>query len=72
MIAQSDPQKWGNGENGVIPWLIFDQVDGLAIVGRGLLDGQGKSWWDIHCRDHPGPVSFLFFNFLFFLGYNVS
>ncbi|XP_019085663.1 PREDICTED: probable polygalacturonase At3g15720 [Camelina sativa] len=56
MIAQSDPNKWENGENGVIPWLIFDQVDGLAIVGRGMLNGQGKAWWDIHCRDHPGPM----------------
>ncbi|CAA7025823.1 unnamed protein product [Microthlaspi erraticum] len=54
MIAESDPNKWQKGENGVIPWLIFEQVEGLVIAGRGSLDGQGKSWWDIHCRYHPG------------------
>ncbi|CAH2067996.1 unnamed protein product [Thlaspi arvense] len=55
IIAESDPKKWQEGENGVIPWFMFDQVDGLVISGRGWLDGQGKRWWDIHCRDHPGP-----------------
>ncbi|CAF1915359.1 BnaC02g23310D [Brassica napus] len=55
MKAQSDPNKWQKGENGIIPWLIFDRVEGLVLSGRGLLDGQGKGWWDIHCRDHPGP-----------------
>ncbi|CAG7894002.1 unnamed protein product, partial [Brassica rapa] len=55
MKAQSDPNKWQKGENGIIPWLIFERVEGLVLSGRGLLDGQGKGWWDIHCRDHPGP-----------------
>ncbi|VVA95932.1 unnamed protein product [Arabis nemorensis] len=56
MIAESDTKKWQKDENEIIPWLIFDHVEGLVIAGRGLLDGQGKAWWDIHCRDHPGPM----------------
>lgn len=71
MKAQSDPNKWQKGENGIIPWLIFERVEGLLLSGRGLLDGQGKGWWDIHCRDHPGPVICLsLFSTLFFLAYN--
>ncbi|KFK42417.1 hypothetical protein AALP_AA2G253400 [Arabis alpina] len=43
MIAESDPKKWQKPENvWFIPWLIFSQVEGLVIAGRGLLDGQGK------------------------------
>ncbi|KAK2406892.1 Pectin lyase superfamily protein [Trifolium repens] len=27
-------------------WLVFDDVDGVSIIGNGVLDGQGTSLWD--------------------------
>jgi polygalacturonase len=26
--------------------LLFDDVDGVSIIGNGILDGQGTSLWD--------------------------
>ncbi|XP_068304207.1 probable polygalacturonase At1g80170 [Pyrus communis] len=33
--------------------LAFRGVNGLTLNGSGLIDGRGKSWWDVSCRHHP-------------------
>ncbi|KAG8367391.1 hypothetical protein BUALT_Bualt16G0067100 [Buddleja alternifolia] len=34
-------------------WLGFKNVNGLHVDGFGLVDGQGKAWWDQSCKYHP-------------------
>lgn len=37
-------------------WLVFDGVSGLNITGNGLIEGNGKSWWDNSCKLNPKKV----------------
>jgi len=30
------------------PPIYADRAENIAIVGRGLIDGQGRAWWDFH------------------------
>lgn len=41
------PVRWeGVMMNSFSPLLHADNVDNISIEGRGLLDGQGKKWWE--------------------------
>ncbi|KAG8643629.1 hypothetical protein MANES_11G054600v8, partial [Manihot esculenta] len=53
IIAPDDTNAWKGLEFG--DWLVFKYVDGLIVNGasRGLLDGRGKGWWDISCKNNP-------------------
>lgn len=56
IIAPDDTNAWKGLEFG--DWLVFKYVDGLIVNGasRGLLDGRGKGWWDISCKNNPDKV----------------
>ncbi len=30
------------------PLIAGDDLNNIAVVGRGLIDGQGSTWWDLH------------------------
>ncbi|KAI5395721.1 hypothetical protein KIW84_062052 [Lathyrus oleraceus] len=35
--------KWDNKDSE--SWIAFSHVNGLVISGKGIIDGQGSSWW---------------------------
>ncbi|KAH1207352.1 putative polygalacturonase [Glycine max] len=36
-------------------WLGFSFVNGLAISGKGTIDGRGSAWWQQPCVGNPQP-----------------
>ncbi|KAL0333907.1 UNVERIFIED_CONTAM: Polygalacturonase QRT2 [Sesamum angustifolium] len=51
IMAPESPSSWDGGD--ASQWLGFKNVNGLKVDGFGLIDGQGKAWWDQSCRYHP-------------------
>nr|GLL20457.1 polygalacturonase QRT2-like [Ipomoea trifida] len=49
--APSSPESWDGRD--ASQWLAFRGVNGLKVEGGGIIDGQGKKWWDQSCRYHP-------------------
>ncbi|CAN6229199.1 unnamed protein product [Urochloa humidicola] len=45
----STASTWSSVEN--LYWLMFSRVDGLTVTGKGVLDGNGQSWWIKRCND---------------------
>ncbi|XP_050892428.1 probable polygalacturonase At3g15720 [Lathyrus oleraceus] len=44
--------KWDNKDSE--SWIAFSHVNGLVISGKGIIDGQGSSWWkDVGEGDRP-------------------
>lgn len=31
---------------GVLQWLEFSKLDGICVMGKGIIDGQGSVWWE--------------------------
>ncbi|XP_028953977.2 probable polygalacturonase At1g80170 isoform X4 [Malus domestica] len=48
IVAPNTPDGWKGAD-----LLAFRGVNGLTLNGSGLIDGRGKSWWDVSCRHHP-------------------
>lgn len=53
VLASVDPSVYENGE-----WLMFEDINGLKLIGGGTFDGQGKSFWAFNedCDRHPGSA----------------
>ncbi|KAK9055090.1 hypothetical protein SSX86_026170 [Deinandra increscens subsp. villosa] len=51
IIASGSPGTWKNLD--LSQWIAFQNVTRLNVYGSGLIDGQGKHWWDRSCRYHP-------------------
>ncbi|XP_031107674.1 probable polygalacturonase At1g80170 isoform X1 [Ipomoea triloba] len=51
VVAPGSPPDWNGLDTS--QWLSFNGVNGLIVDGGGIIDGQGKKWWDQSCRDHP-------------------
>uniref|UniRef100_A0A6N2N5N7 Cellulose synthase n=1 Tax=Salix viminalis TaxID=40686 RepID=A0A6N2N5N7_SALVM len=57
---QSDYKKDGKH------WLVFDKVENLVVDGGGVIDGNGKIWWEnsckvnksLPCKEAPTAVTF--------------
>ena len=42
--------RWaGVEQHGFCPCVYGRDIENVALTGRGILDGQGKYWWDIFC-----------------------
>ncbi|KAB2068883.1 hypothetical protein E1A91_A08G064400v1 [Gossypium mustelinum] len=47
-------------------WLYFDNVENLRLEGGGIIDGNGKTWWEksckvnkaLPCKEAPTAVTF--------------
>ncbi|XP_051147630.1 probable polygalacturonase At3g15720 [Andrographis paniculata] len=38
-------------------WIQFFGINGLVMKGKGVIDGQGSTWWpDNTCRNDPDPA----------------
>ncbi|GLT36578.1 hypothetical protein SLA2020_109470 [Shorea laevis] len=42
IIAPTDSKSWGRG---LLQWLEFTKLRGIAIQGKGIIDGRGSGWW---------------------------
>ena len=31
-------------------WLVFENVQNLAVQGGGTINGNGKTWWENSCK----------------------
>ncbi|CAK9147123.1 unnamed protein product [Ilex paraguariensis] len=51
IIAPNSPSVWEKHD--ASQWLAFSGVTGLIVDGMGMIDGQGKGWWDQSCKYHP-------------------
>ncbi|KAF7126337.1 hypothetical protein RHSIM_Rhsim11G0099500 [Rhododendron simsii] len=54
VMPPDGPKSWPKGNN-KRQWLVFYRVNGLAMQGRGLIDGRGEKWWNLPCKPHKGP-----------------
>ena len=55
------PTVWGRWDgvcrHGYSPCLFAENASNVSVVGRGILDGQGRPWWDIVRTQNTGnPV----------------
>jgi polygalacturonase len=65
LFAPNGPEEWKKlGDT--VKFIDFEYVNGLYMSGFGVINGRGKGWWDIHCRDHPQlqvyHILYLFFS----------
>ncbi|KAL0415339.1 UNVERIFIED_CONTAM: putative polygalacturonase [Sesamum latifolium] len=62
------PVKTGWSGNQKNAWIIFSNINGLVVKGKGVIDGQGSSWWPSRpCFNDPangqdckGPTGMMF------------
>ncbi|XP_057770654.1 polygalacturonase ADPG1-like [Salvia miltiorrhiza] len=51
IVAPDTPKSW-DAKN-ASEWLAVMNTNGLTVDGFGVIDGQGKAWWDQSCKYHP-------------------
>ncbi|KAJ1407680.1 Pectin lyase fold/virulence factor [Sesbania bispinosa] len=53
VVATTDISEYVNGE-----WLMFEDINGLKLIGGGTFDGQGKASWaeTENCETDPGST----------------
>ncbi|KAL2516584.1 putative polygalacturonase [Forsythia ovata] len=51
IIAPKKPEWRGNKQ--LNAWLIFANINGLIVSGKGTINGQGSSWWPQPCLNNP-------------------
>nr|BAF32128.1 pollen allergen [Cryptomeria japonica] len=67
IAAYQNPASWKNNRI----WLQFAKLTGFTLMGKGVIDGQGKQWWAGQCkwvngreicndRDRPTAIKFDF------------
>lgn len=45
------PSRWeGTNVNNFSPLFYAYKAENIAIKGRGIIDGHGKKWWDMHFK----------------------
>ncbi|CAN6341141.1 unnamed protein product [Urochloa humidicola] len=42
ILAQTRARVWGSG---LLQWLEFTKLTGIAIQGSGVINGRGQEWW---------------------------
>lgn len=43
-------------------WLKFHEVDNFVVEGNGIINGNGRKWWQNSCKVNKGLVS-IYLNF---------
>ncbi|XP_024009913.1 polygalacturonase At1g48100-like, partial [Eutrema salsugineum] len=51
IVPRDGPESWPRGVN-KRQWLVFYRINGMALVGVGVIDGRGQKWWDLPCKPH--------------------
>lgn len=52
IIAPGDPSAWKCPDDKCLIWIEFSDFRGLLIRGSGTINGQGKKWWDLECKEN--------------------
>ncbi|CAA3025464.1 probable polygalacturonase At3g15720 [Olea europaea subsp. europaea] len=52
MIVAPRKTEWAG--NQLHAWLIFANINGLIVSGKGTINGQGSSWWPQPCMNNAG------------------
>ncbi|KAG8077332.1 hypothetical protein GUJ93_ZPchr0007g4269 [Zizania palustris] len=42
MLAPTSAKAWGSG---LLQWIEFTKLNGIAIQGNGMINGRGQQWW---------------------------
>jgi hypothetical protein len=42
ILAQTGARVWGSG---LLQWLEFTKLTGIAVQGSGVINGRGQEWW---------------------------
>ena len=42
ILAQTSARVWGSG---LLQWLEFTKLTGIAIQGSGVINRRGQEWW---------------------------
>ncbi|KAH7833130.1 hypothetical protein Vadar_003347 [Vaccinium darrowii] len=50
IIAPTSSKPWGSG---LLQWLEFTKLKGIAVQGTGTIDGRGSVWWQNSIYDEP-------------------
>lgn len=37
-------------------WILFDSIENLEISGGGVINGNGKIWWQNSCKTNKSNV----------------
>ncbi|POO02915.1 Glycoside hydrolase [Trema orientale] len=53
LMPPDGPDSWPRN-NSRRQWLVFYRINGMALLGGGLIDGRGEMWWDLPCKPHKG------------------
>ncbi|GLJ53503.1 hypothetical protein SUGI_1141540 [Cryptomeria japonica] len=62
IVAPEDPNVWIEANY----WLLFNEVNNLAVGGGGRIDGRGQKWWAESCKINktnpctPAPTAVTF------------
>lgn len=51
IVPRDGPASWPSGLN-KRQWLVFYRINGMALIGAGVIDGHGQKWWDLPCKPH--------------------
>ncbi|CAH2072075.1 unnamed protein product, partial [Thlaspi arvense] len=51
IVPRDGPESWPSGFN-KRQWLVFYRINGMALIGVGVIDGRGQNWWDLPCKPH--------------------
>ena len=43
ILAQTSARAWGSA--GLLQWLEFTKLTGIAVQGSGVINGRGQDWW---------------------------
>lgn len=47
----------GDYKNDQRHWLLFENIKNLVVGGGGVIDGNGKIWWENSCKIDKSKVS---------------
>ncbi|WCJ40567.1 Pectin lyase-like superfamily protein [Euphorbia peplus] len=51
IVAPNSVEEWKVSD--ISKWILFKDISGLNISGKGLIDGRGMPWWQRSCKINP-------------------
>lgn len=54
LMPPDGPDCWPESDS-KHQWIVFYRLDGMTLKGNGVIEGNGKKWWELPCKPHRGP-----------------
>lgn len=51
LMPPDGPDSWPDADS-KHQWLVFYRLEGITLRGNGVIEGNGKKWWDLPCKPH--------------------